>query len=133
MQSALKKYFVNEGTFGKVYKFSYQDKTYAVKKVKGNCPSFSYEVECLKHLPKHRNIVKYYGYTYDYNNHLGYLIYEFLEGFTLKEINKQLAHNDIPQKVVFNWMMQSLLALDHLKKHGIIHRDIKPENIIITK
>lgn len=59
-----------------------------------------------------------------------YLIMEFIDGITLKEI----IMNDgcIPYEKATRTVMPVLKSLDEVHKNGIIHRDIAPDNIIRT-
>ncbi len=59
-----------------------------------------------------------------------YIIMEYVEGFTIKEIIQRqgrLRPQDAAQLV-----LQVCDALVHAHAHKVIHRDIKPQNIIIT-
>lgn len=64
-------------------------------------------------------------------NDTGYIIMEFLEGVTVKEmLSKQ---KRIPVETACKIAMPVLKALSEVHKEGIIHRDIAPDNIFITK
>ena len=63
-------------------------------------------------------------------NKTGYIIMEYLEGQTVKEILKdqqKLSVEDAKEIV-----MEVLQGLSEVHKEGIIHRDIAPDNIFIT-
>lgn len=76
----------------------------------------------------HPNIVKILGYGQD--NGLRYMVQEYVEGCTLKDL--------IQEKGALDWSLavplaiQIGLALEHAHKRGVVHRDIKPHNILIT-
>jgi serine/threonine-protein kinase len=76
----------------------------------------------------HPNIVKVLGYGQDQD--LRYIVQEYVEGSTLKDL--------IQQKGALDWNLavplaiQIGLALEHAHKRGVVHRDIKPQNILIT-
>ena len=77
----------------------------------------------------HPNIVKVLGYGQD--GELRYIVQEYVEGSTLKDL--------IQQRGVLDWTLavplaiQIGLALEHAHKRGVVHRDIKPHNILITR
>lgn len=64
-------------------------------------------------------------------NDTGYIIMEFLEGITVKEMLKERGR--IPVEEARKIIMPVLRGLSEVHKEGIIHRDIAPDNIFITK
>lgn len=89
---------------------------------------FQNEAEVISHL-SHPNIVE----VYDVGMAEGhpYIVMEYIEGKTLKEIIREKAPLT-PTFVVY--VIEGVLAaLIHSHKKGIIHRDIKPHNIMINK
>lgn len=89
---------------------------------------FQNEAEVISHL-SHPNIVE----VYDVGMAEGhpYIVMEYVEGKTLKEIIREKA----PLTSTFSvYVIEGVLsALIHSHKKGIIHRDIKPHNIMINK
>jgi serine/threonine protein kinase len=65
------------------------------------------------------------------NIDIPYLIMEYVEGKTLKEILGEKKKLDL--KTIFKISGDVLAALDSIHQKGIIHRDIKPSNIMIRK
>ncbi len=76
----------------------------------------------------HENIVKSYAVGED--GDVSYIVLEYVEGSTLKELIKSDA--PLSPKVAVNIACQVLDALSHAHQCGIIHRDVKPQNVIIT-
>ena len=73
----------------------------------------------------HPNIVK----VLDYGEFEGstYLVMEYLEGITLKEVKKPLR-----VEMAVRLIRPIAEALEYVHDHGILHRDVKPSNIMIT-
>ena len=63
-------------------------------------------------------------------NDTGYIIMEFLEGVTVKELLKEKGR--IPVEDARKIVMAVLRGLSEVHREGIIHRDIAPDNIFIT-
>lgn len=64
-------------------------------------------------------------------NDTAYIVMEYLDGVTLKEILKE--KKVIPYEEAIGYCLPVLYALEEVHKAGIIHRDIAPDNIFITK
>lgn len=76
----------------------------------------------------HPNVVSSYDVGVD--SELHYLVLEYVEGSTLKEIITN--EGVLTPKHAVNIACQVLDALSHAHERGIIHRDVKPQNVIIT-
>jgi eukaryotic-like serine/threonine-protein kinase len=65
------------------------------------------------------------------NGPLPYIVMEFVEGVTLRDI----VHTDGPmeQRRAIEVIADACQALNFSHQHGIIHRDVKPANIMISK
>jgi serine/threonine-protein kinase len=62
---------------------------------------------------------------------LPYIVMEFVDGQTLREIVKTTG--PMTQQKVIEVMADVCAALDFSHKHGIIHRDVKPANVMINR
>ncbi|NLT95005.1 MAG: Stk1 family PASTA domain-containing Ser/Thr kinase, partial [Clostridia bacterium] len=77
----------------------------------------------------HPNIVNIYDVGRD--QHIHYLVMEYVKGKTLKEIIDERA--PLPLNEVIDIVKQICDALEHAHENSIVHRDIKPHNILITR
>lgn len=77
----------------------------------------------------HPNIVSIYDIGQE--DGLYYLVMEYVEGCTLKDIIQDKGRLD-PLEAI-DYALQICDALQHAHDSNIIHRDIKPQNILITK
>ena len=62
---------------------------------------------------------------------LPYIVMEFVEGRTLRDIVK--SEGPLPAKRAMEVMADVCAALDFSHRHGIVHRDVKPANVMITR
>lgn len=60
-----------------------------------------------------------------------YLVMEYIQGRTLREVLDERAPNLLPPDEVVRITIQIGDALAYCHEHGVFHRDIKPENIMI--
>ena len=89
---------------------------------------FEREARAVLHL-SHDNIVRAYGVG-QYAG-LPYIIMEYVEGKTLKQIIQE--NGPMPAKAAIGIVCQILEALSAAHAAGMIHRDVKPQNVILTK
>jgi serine/threonine-protein kinase len=77
----------------------------------------------------HPNIVEMYDVGEDNDQY--YIVMEYIEGKTLKQLLKKRGFLTIPE--VIDIMLQLTDGLAHAHDSYIIHRDIKPQNILILE
>lgn len=76
----------------------------------------------------HSNIVTIH--SFEQQNDTYYIVMEYVEGKTLKEIIKERAKMPVKQALkIFSRLLEGI-AYAHRK--GVLHRDIKPANVFIT-
>jgi len=75
----------------------------------------------------HNNIVSVYDVGHD--GLIYYIVMEFIDGITLKEIIKKRA--PFSNEETLGVAVQVASALAHAHEHNIVHRDVKPQNILI--
>ncbi|SDU31052.1 Stk1 family PASTA domain-containing Ser/Thr kinase [Jiangella alkaliphila] len=80
----------------------------------------------------HRNIVAVYDTGEDYidGHRIPYIVMEYVEGQTLREILQE-QQRFTPERSI-EILVATLDALEYSHRAGIVHRDIKPGNIMIT-
>ena len=93
---------------------------------------FEKEIEILKELKGHRNIIKLEDYRYIDNHY--YITLEYCNGnsllYCLKGY-KEKYHKPFPEQIVQYIMRQIVDGLIYIHKKGIIQRDLKLANILV--
>ncbi|MBK0865328.1 Stk1 family PASTA domain-containing Ser/Thr kinase [Saccharopolyspora sp. HNM0986] len=81
----------------------------------------------------HPAIVAVYdtGETESENGPLPYIVMEYVDGRTLRDIVK--TEGPLTPRRAMEVMADASAALDFSHRHGIVHRDVKPANIMITR
>ena len=69
-------------------------------------------------------------YEFFYENGTGYMVMEYIEGHSLKELARARGGR-IPYDEAYYILKELLKALETVHSEGVLHRDISPENIII--
>ena len=98
--------------------------------------NFAYGLE--RFLEEARTLAKFQQYTgivsvlnYFKANGTGYMVMEYVDGFTLKEY---LTHKGkLSWEQTLKLFMPVMDALREVHKHGLMHRDISPDNIYLCK
>lgn len=128
---------IGEGGMAKVYKARCRilDRIVAVKilkdefsKDKGFVVRFKTEALSAARI-NHPNIVNVYDVGQE--NDIHYIVMEYVDGQTLKEIIRDEAPLPVDKAVDIAIMICD--GIHHAHEKGIIHRDIKPHNILITE
>lgn len=131
---------LGKGSYGFVAKVrSYKNnKIYAMKQIDLSKIGSQKEIDLCKRevlvlqTLNHPNINKYYK-SFSKNNCL-YIIMEFMNNGDLSGFIK--AHDKFNKPVreeeVWNILLQSMNALEHIHSKKVIHRDIKPANLFMT-
>ncbi|KAG8189601.1 hypothetical protein JTE90_018957 [Oedothorax gibbosus] len=127
---------LGSGSFGDVFKVKCKEdgKLYAVKRAKEKFAGIAdrqrklQEVQKHEQLPSHPNCVKFYK-AWEERQHL--YIQTELCSKSLSEYADE--HHHIPEEVIWNYLIDLLLAVKHLHDHNLVHLDIKPDNIFVSK
>lgn len=90
--------------------------------------TFRQEAKTIARL-NHHNIVQIFDIDEVYQTI--FIIMEYLEGDSLRDILKQRGTLTVPETI--NYLRQILHGLEYAHEQGIIHRDIKPENIFLLR
>ncbi|KAM8833182.1 MAPK/MAK/MRK overlapping kinase isoform 1-T1 [Synchiropus picturatus] len=129
---------IGEGTFSEVVKTqSLKDgKFYACKTMKQTINSLEQannlrEVQAMKRLGPHANIIQLHELIYNKESGTVSLICELMEMNIYEFIRGR--HTPLPEQTVKHYMYQLCKSLEHMHSCGIFHRDVKPENILIRQ
>lgn len=76
---------------------------------------------------EHPNLVQVYDVGEEQGYH--YIVMEYIEGKTLKQLIKQ--HGPLSIGETIDVMEQLVSAVEHAHSRQVIHRDIKPQNVIV--
>lgn len=128
---------IGKGYFADVYKAkSLKDgQYYAIKKTTIPFTSNSdrlrklQEVKNHQSLPPHPNCVRYYD-SWEEDGFL-YIQTELCKT-SLNGILEASDEHKLPEQIVWNYLLDLLLAVKHLHDHDLLHLDIKPDNIFIS-
>ncbi|KAM9708566.1 MAPK/MAK/MRK overlapping kinase isoform 1-T1 [Menidia menidia] len=129
---------IGEGTFSEVVKTQNlkDGKLYACKTMKQTINSLEQannlrEVQAMKRLSPHANIIQLHELIFDKESGTVSLICELMEMNIYEFI--QGRKTPLPDQTVKNYMYQLCKSLQHMHSCGIFHRDVKPENILIKQ
>ncbi|XP_061407411.1 MAPK/MAK/MRK overlapping kinase isoform X3 [Lethenteron reissneri] len=127
-----------EGTFSEVLKCqSLRDGAYyACKRLKQRYDSQESvnglrEVQAMRRLGSHPNIVQLHEVLYDKKSGTLALICELMDMNMYELIRDR--RNFLPEGRIRSYMQQLCRSLDYMHRNGIFHRDVKPENILIKQ
>lgn len=123
---------IGSGYFGTVFKVQSKEdgKLYAIKianeRYKGYSDRDRKLEEVRKHqfLPLHCNLVKFYS-SWEEDGKL-YQQFELCNG-NMQDYAEHQAQ--LPESLVWGYLVDLLQAVQHLHNHDLVHMDIKPENI----
>ena len=103
----------------KIFRQEWADKEWMAKR-------FRHEIQALEQID-HPNVVRIYGHG-SAPNGAPYLVMEFVEGRTLREVVEK---RRIALLAVASYLRQIGSALNEIHLRGVCHRDLKPENLMI--
>lgn len=87
------------------------------------------EIQALKRLQGHANIVTLYEVLYDEPKQRLALVFELMERNMYEHIKER--KQPLEEKRVKKYLYQLIKGLEFIHRQGIFHRDIKPENILL--
>eukprot|EP01064_Diplonema_japonicum_P013016 TRINITY_DN2038_c0_g1_i1.p1 TRINITY_DN2038_c0_g1~~TRINITY_DN2038_c0_g1_i1.p1 ORF type:complete len:889 (+),score=174.82 TRINITY_DN2038_c0_g1_i1:89-2668(+) len=107
-----------------------------IKRVYDSDANACNEVEILKKIKDHPNIVKFYdSFTErEGSTNILHIVMEYCEGGDLAQFLKDRKKPSwIDNVTLERWCRQLLEAVDHLHELNILHRDLKTANVFVTK
>ena len=120
---------INNGSFGNVYKCSYNNKEYAIKEDK-YLNSLIYEAKIYNILRGISNISPLIN-AFNYKNKY-YLVLDYYR-YNLKDFKYMYFSHDVYLLKIKNIIVTIIKTLKNIHDLGIIHRDLKPTNICLDK
>ena len=128
---------ISSGELAKIYKarLSHSHDVVAIKVPYEDLQSeafvnrFCQEVNKARDLD-HPNLVKIYDVKTD--NGFAYMIMEYLDSMTLRDILKFSEKSNMGVVWTINLMLKICEGLNYLHSKGIVHKDITPENIMVS-
>jgi len=111
------------GSSGDVYIGEYNKISVAIKMTKDD--SINDEIEILKRIPAHPNVVSIIGYIKEDRDKV--LMLEYCNGGSLDKMVKSIITLNTKEK----WIKEVISGLMFLHEKGIIHRDIAARNILV--
>ncbi|MGE4278056.1 MAG: pentapeptide repeat-containing protein [Magnetospirillum sp.] len=91
---------------------------------------FLREAQMLATYRDHAGIVSILDYFPE--NGTGYMVMEYLDGYTFEEYLKE-RQGKLPWVEVLNILTPVMDALRAVHSHGVVHRDVSPENILLLR
>lgn len=128
---------IGSGDFADVYEAkSFVDgQYYAIKRTTKPFTSNSDRLRKLQEvrnhqlLPPHPNCVRYYD-SWEEDGYL-YIQTELCKT-SLNAILENSEEQKLPERLIWKYLLDLLMAVKHLHDHDLIHMDIKPDNIFIS-
>lgn len=132
-----------EGDQQRILEILENDKTLSVRKLKaGTYKTFIREVDILRQLPPHPNVVRLIEILNQPvtdrlrdskevpDRFTEYLIFEFAEHELGSVLASKIKFEDKHAKCIIKQLLEGLV---HLERNKVLHRDLKPSNILLNK
>ena len=103
----------------------------AVSQYEQGRTKFLTEAQTMARLDRQPNIVSVKDYFEE--NNTAYIVMEYIDGTTFKELVEQRKGNRIPAWELLHLIEPLFNALDEMHELGLIHRDISPDNLMLEK
>lgn len=128
---------IGKGAFGAVFKALNLEtgEIVAVKQSRFSLESGSQqqlnwkEFQLWSRLPRHSNVIQFYGASIDQETHQILLVLEYAGGGNILSLYKKYA--PMSKTLFLKHAKDIALGLIHLHDHSVLHGDVKPENVLI--
>ncbi|KPA82619.1 putative protein kinase, partial [Leptomonas pyrrhocoris] len=111
------------------------EKEYLISLAKGDVEmamaEIKREIDVLRHIPPHENVVTFLEYVETEKQFL--LFFEKVQCGDLCELILQSSSGKLAEEKSKQYTYQIIKAVLHCHLHDIIHRDIKPENLLVSE
>ncbi|CAJ1022413.1 putative Protein kinase domain/Protein tyrosine kinase/CAP-Gly domain containing protein [Leishmania shawi] len=111
------------------------EKEYLISLAKGDVEmamaEIKREIDVLRHIPSHENVVTFLEYVETERQFL--LFFEKVQCGDLCELILQSSSGKLTEEKSKLYTYQIIKAVLHCHLHDIIHRDIKPENLLVSE
>ncbi|KAK7198655.1 Associated kinase of Tb14-3-3 [Novymonas esmeraldas] len=111
------------------------EKEYLISLAKGDVEvamaEIKREIDVLRHIPSHENVVTFLEYVETEKQFL--LFFEKVQCGDLCEVILQSSSGKLTEEKSRLYTYQIIKAVLHCHLHDIIHRDIKPENLLVSE
>ena len=123
---------IGQGGFGAVFEAKWKKKKVAVKVCLGNLlKNLSREIEVLTSLPRHPNVLTFFGVAVSSDAVNTYIITEFAPNGSLHDYLHDKKEVPSPDQSLA-WAQQIASGMQHLHNNNVVHRDLKSKNILLA-
>ena len=98
----------------------------------GRGKEISHELELYEKLPKHPNLVRYFGSFWRGSSVLS-MVFEYASGGDLHGALQQQRNSGryLSERQVLQWFVPIAAGVQHLHANGVVHRDLKSLNVVL--
>jgi serine/threonine protein kinase len=128
-----KKNRLGSGAYGTVYEIEFENKIFALKRIRTNRKYPWNEQNAIRELvtafslPYHPNILQFHASFVENSN-----VFFIFPKLTCN-VYQKIKHTRPSIDLILKWSYQLLSGIGHMHEHGFFHRDIKMENLLLNE